>query len=379
MMPKKSKTSSFISTLITYAKKFFASSNFVMRSKALAYGNVNARIRAWKSKMIRKKDLELMAELKSFYSVVDILQKSTYGDLLKKELEETNSEVVINNIERVLWHSLNMQFLKIESMVSKQDKEILTHIFKYYDPKDMRTVLLGKYKKLPFEEIKTQTFPVGIIDTAMFEQIYKSKSFKDIIEVFEKTIYYNDIVEYYVKARKTDKEFNKNFFLDYERIIDFCNYFEFLVYDKYITYVPYSDNSVKKIIKTFREYVDGLNYLKLVEAQKENRKFSTLKLFRSGNMNLNKAKRLYESDKDLRILLTHEMRKLFSNSYDTTKLEALLNKYFYTKLSEVFKTETLRIGSVAGYMFMKLHEYSSILAIIKAKRYGLSKEEIYLL
>ncbi|MEM3610206.1 MAG: V-type ATPase subunit, partial [Candidatus Anstonellales archaeon] len=228
-------------------------------------------------------------------------------------------------------------------------------------------------------EIKNQLLPIGLIDLEMLEQIYKAREFTEILIALKKTQYYHDLHSFMIEKRKLNKEFDKQFITNFELLLDFCNYFEFIVYDKYIIDIPYKNKDSEKIIKIFKDYVDGLNYLKLVEGLKENKDFDKIKLFQCGNINIEKAKRIYVRKQNILILLNHEMKKLLKNEYDTTKLESLINKYFYMKLSKIFKKETLTINAIASYMFMKLHEYSSLLAIIKAKRYGLSKEEIYIL
>jgi len=122
------------------------------------YGN--ARVRAMKSRLLTRRELEALSECDSLQSLIAALINTDYREALQASLVRTSGmAAIIETLRQNLVHTLG----KVCSFYTGNEQELISIILRNFDVNNLKSILRNLSKGMPPEEIETLLFPVGML------------------------------------------------------------------------------------------------------------------------------------------------------------------------------------------------------------------------
>lgn len=127
-----------------------------MEISGYEYGN--ARVRAMKSRLLTRRELETLSECDSLQSLIAALINTEYREELQASLVRTSGmATIIETLRLNLVNTLG----KVCSFYTGNEQESVAIILRNFDVNNLKTLLRSLSKGIPPEEIETLLFPVG--------------------------------------------------------------------------------------------------------------------------------------------------------------------------------------------------------------------------
>jgi V/A-type H+-transporting ATPase subunit C len=145
------------------------------------YGYANARLRAMKSRLLERNELEELAAKLDVDAVINRLQETPYReDIADASVKYTGKACV----EDALRRNLSKTFQLILSFVKGEDAQTLMHIFlNKWDIQNIKTILRGKNINAAASEILESLTPAGALDDATLAELIKQPDVKAVIDL----------------------------------------------------------------------------------------------------------------------------------------------------------------------------------------------------
>src|SRR5665647_1894847 len=147
----------------------------------VGYEYANARIRAMKSRLLDRKELEELAGKLDIESVINQLEETPY----REDIEDASVKYSgIACVEDALRRNLSNTFRLILSFVKGEDAQTLMQIFlNRWDIQNIKTILRGKNIHAPANEILESLAPAGALDDATLVALTKQPDVKAVIDL----------------------------------------------------------------------------------------------------------------------------------------------------------------------------------------------------
>jgi len=147
----------------------------------VGYEYANARIRAMKSRLLDRRELEELAGKLDIESVINQLEETPY----REDIEDASVKYTgIACVEYALRRSLSNTFRLILSSVKGEDAQTLMQIFlNRWDIQNIKTILRGKNIHEPANEILESLAPAGALDDATLVALTKQPDVKAVIDL----------------------------------------------------------------------------------------------------------------------------------------------------------------------------------------------------
>ena len=147
----------------------------------MGYEYVGARIRAMKSRLLERKELQDLAVKLDIDAVISELEKTPY----REDVEDASvRHSGIACVEEALRRNLSKTFRLILSFVKGEDAETCIKIFlNKWDVQNIKTILRGKNIHEVAEEISESLAPAGALDDAILAELIKQPDVKAVIDL----------------------------------------------------------------------------------------------------------------------------------------------------------------------------------------------------
>ena len=147
----------------------------------MGYEYVGARIRAMKSRLLERKELQDLAVKLDIDAVISELERTPY----REDVEDASVQHSgIACVEEALRRNLGKTFRLILSFVKGEDAEMCIKIFlNKWDVQNIKTILRGKNIHEVAEEISESLAPTGALDDAILAELIKQPDVKAVIDL----------------------------------------------------------------------------------------------------------------------------------------------------------------------------------------------------
>lgn len=124
------------------------------------YGN--ARLRAMKSRLLSRRDLEMMTNVESLQGLIAALTQTLYRKPVEAALMQATG---IYCIHEALRTDLVRTFRKVRTFFKDNAEEMILMVLRRYDVQNLKSILRGLDKNASSAEIQSTLLPIGELDS----------------------------------------------------------------------------------------------------------------------------------------------------------------------------------------------------------------------
>jgi vacuolar-type H+-ATPase subunit C/Vma6 len=135
------------------------------------YDYGNARVRAMKSRLLTRHELEALTEHNSPQSLISALTNTDYREAVQASLVRKSGMAAITEILR---HNLVHTLGKVRSFYSGDARKLVSIVLRGFDVSNIKTILRSLSKGIPPEEIETLLFPVGMLTEGALAELARA-------------------------------------------------------------------------------------------------------------------------------------------------------------------------------------------------------------
>jgi len=144
------------------------------------YDYGNARLRAMKSRLLTRLELEEMAESSNMEGLITALANTTYRQAVQAALVRTSGiACVAEALKQDLIHTLG----RIHSFYSGRERDLVAIALPSYDVHNLKTILRGISRKATPSEISRSLLPVGELTDAILTELVRSSDPRTAIDL----------------------------------------------------------------------------------------------------------------------------------------------------------------------------------------------------
>lgn len=344
------------------------------------YGYLNARVRAMNRDLFKSGFFQELLNQPELNNLVEALQGAAlYGEDMSIALAESSG---LNAIEKALRHNLSRTFSKILHMSSGEPRSLLCVILSRWDIFNIKTILRGKQRGSPKEEISAAFIPVGELDEPKLTELVNQPDIKTVVDMLVTWGFYLSSLI----AKALPEFIEKGDILGIERVIDDF-YFEWALTE------TEGESENKQIMRSLIvEQIDFANIINTLKLLSEKVSVGTgdktqpqhpaheAGFIPGGNLKysflltLSKCSTLEEA---LGLLINTKyssiMEKAISAYTKTRKLstiERFLEAFIAEKWSRLYRKDPLSISIMIGFLGRKLNEFMNLRIIARGKAHA---------
>jgi len=142
------------------------------------YGN--ARLRAWKSRLLSQRELDSLVGAESLNGLISALIKTAYRKPVETALTRTSG---LDCITESLHYDLLSAFGKVGNYYDEQAGEMVEIVLRRYDVHNIKGILRGLSKNVEANEIMTALMPVGELDANILAELVRSPDPRTAIDL----------------------------------------------------------------------------------------------------------------------------------------------------------------------------------------------------
>jgi V/A-type H+-transporting ATPase subunit C len=142
------------------------------------YGN--ARLRAMKSQLLSRHELEALTESGSLQGLISALTKTAYRQSVEAALTHVSG---MDCIHEALRNELIATLGKVHSFFHEQAEEFVAIVLRAYDVHNLIAILRGLDKNVPQNEIFSTLLPVGDININLLAELMRASNPRDAIDL----------------------------------------------------------------------------------------------------------------------------------------------------------------------------------------------------
>ncbi|MEK6958030.1 MAG: V-type ATPase subunit [archaeon] len=339
--------------------------------RAMRFGYANARVKAMKDSLLSRMELNALVEAKSVQEIYGLLERTRYReDLVSSALKE---KTLADQIELACAKNLSRTIQKIVKVAPEELKPKVIGLFEKYDINNIKTILASKHISQPKDEIENFIFAAGSISRNTLNRMLNANSVKEAVLGLGGTPYAS-VLEGKLRDYEQKKELSPLF----EVLDDY--------YYKKLPFVlggSYGDERI--ILAMVKSQVDAKNISTILRAKKQGMDGQSIMkmVIEEGSISKEKmrgaaeaksveeAARVFEKSFSLGSAIEQ-----YKKTYSLIPIEMELEKRLAKKGLSIFRTSTLSVGAIAGFLMIKEEEINNIRKIVRAKEFNLSAEKL---
>lgn len=144
------------------------------------YDYGNARLRAMKSKLLSRHELESLADTGSLQGLIAALTKTAYQKSIEAALTRSTG---MNCIDEALRNDLINTIGKIGSFYHEETHKSIALVLRAYDIDNLKTILRGLSKNVPSSEIIAVLLPVGELKIGDLRELARLSNPREAIDL----------------------------------------------------------------------------------------------------------------------------------------------------------------------------------------------------
>ena len=142
------------------------------------YGN--ARLKAMKSRLLARRDLDALVEAKSLQGLIAALVKTTYQRPVESALARESG---IDCISEALRKDMIQTFTKIQNFYIDPEREFVSIILRKYDIHNIKAIFRGLANHASFNEIFITLLPVGELTEDMLIELCRAPGLRPAMDL----------------------------------------------------------------------------------------------------------------------------------------------------------------------------------------------------
>lgn len=343
---------------------------------SVEYDYANARIRAMKSRLLERKELEELAAKLDIDSVINQLQETPY----REDIDDASvRHSGIACVEYALRRNLGKTFRLILSFVKGEDAQILMRIFlNKWDIQNIKTILRGKNISAAANEILESLSPAGALDDATLVELVKQPDVKAVIDLLATwgIEYSRPLTQHFAEYSEKKDLVVLEYALDkfyYENALEVAagdSYDEEIIRGMLTTEIDVINiRSILRIIRDKVEPEDAHYYFIRGGKELDTDKLLSLSTTRTID---GVVKQLTGTSYDFLAKVPDEYIKLEKIS----AFEKELDTFLLQKALSLFTADPLSIALAIGYLWAKFNEIANIRIISMCKTEYVPEKEL---
>lgn len=337
-------------------------------SQLTKYAFANAKIRAMLSRLLEPQFLESLLSAPQFSEAVDLLKKTQYAPIAEKV--NTGAPDMRLLEERFTAYDEDI-FRKVSSFLLPAEKDFVLLLLEKFEIDSLKVALRIWHRKAQADE---EFLPSRrILHPIDYAKIIKAQSIEELIVLLSETPYFRALA----RGREKFKEKNSLFYLEASLDVD---YYERL-FAAVAKFSP-SDRSIARKVLGIEVDIENINWLIRL------RKYYNLALgdmldwvIPGGEYVTREAvRRSYTTDGFGSVLESvavgpyAQIRDL--SDRNIYFIENFLHEILLNQVRRALSGFPFSIGTVLGYLTLKVRETRNIISILNAKRLGWKKDSI---
>jgi V/A-type H+-transporting ATPase subunit C len=144
------------------------------------YDYGNARLRAMKSRLLSRRELEVLAETGSLQGLISALTKTAYQKPIEAALTRSTG---MDCIDEALHNDLINTIGKISGFYHEETAKMIAVIFRTYDIYNLKTILRGLSKNVSSSEIIAVLIPIGEMNIGALRELARLNNPREAIDL----------------------------------------------------------------------------------------------------------------------------------------------------------------------------------------------------
>jgi V/A-type H+-transporting ATPase subunit C len=340
------------------------------------YGYANARLRAMKSRLFERNELEELAAKLDVDSIINQLRETPYREDIEDASVRHSGKACV---EDALRRNLGKTFRLILSFVKGEDAQTLMQIFlNKWDIQNIKTILRGKNIHEVADEIAESLTPAGALDDATLIELVRQPDVKAVIDLLATwgIEYSRPLTQHFAEYSKRKDLVVLEYALDkfyYENALDVVageSYDERIIREMLTAEIDVTNiKSILRIIRDKVEPEDAHYYFIRGGKELNTDKLSALSATRTID---GVIKQLTGTSYDFLAKVPDEYVKMEKIS----AFEKELDSFLLHKALRLFAADPLSIALAIGYLWAKFNEIANIRIITMCKTEYVPEKEL---
>ncbi len=144
------------------------------------YGYINARMKAMKSRLLKRVEYDRMLGLETIEEVVSFLDATPYGRDVELALTLKKG---MTGVDEGFRRNLEKTFNQIISMTSDRPRELVHIVMGRWELLNIKTILRGKHINATLDTILANLVPFGRLDDVALRELANQKNVKSVIDL----------------------------------------------------------------------------------------------------------------------------------------------------------------------------------------------------
>ncbi len=158
-----------------------------------AYGVVNVRVRVAVSEFLSAETLAKLETASGLKAFVLLLNDTVYGPLVSKLNRSDGSDINARHIAYQIRKRVSEKFMLVKKYSPENVRPLIDHLFRIYEIDNLKVTFRGIQLGDSWEKIRYLLFPMGEFDTLPYQEMTKTRSVEQAIELTRGSSYYDSL------------------------------------------------------------------------------------------------------------------------------------------------------------------------------------------
>lgn len=158
-----------------------------------AYGVVNVRVRVAVSEFLSAETLTQLEAASNLKAFVLLLNDTIYGPLISTLDKSDSSDINTRHLAYQIRKRVSDKFMLIKKYSPEIVSPLIDHLFRIYEIDNLKVTFRGIQSGDSWKKIRYLLFPMGSFDTLPYQEMAKTQSVEQAIELTRGSPYYDSL------------------------------------------------------------------------------------------------------------------------------------------------------------------------------------------
>ncbi|MCX8197532.1 MAG: V-type ATPase subunit [Candidatus Micrarchaeota archaeon] len=358
--------------------------------KPLVYGYANARVRAMRTALLSRRQIEELIRIRTNAGVAEYLTRTSYkddfGGLPANLGDEERVEIAISrNFARTA--------RKVLRITPKQGKPTIVALLGRYDAHNIKTILLARKLGKSKQETEMLLLPAGSISSGELESMLDAKNADELYDMIKKTQFGGKFLASEFSKHLPKAQIQAALKNPQEGRLEIL----LAAIDSYYYHVVSSavmpeDKDSKTVLDLLQKEIDAKNILTIMRLKQggAERKEIAKSLVSGGSIQQKHIEKMLGAKDAFEVaklatelffskagkLQIAEVQKKYEQDGMLSHFEVAFENWLAKKSLVALRRSMMSLGTIAGFLFLKEEEVNNIRKIVRGKALGLSPQQI---
>ncbi|MDE1871153.1 MAG: V-type ATPase subunit [Candidatus Micrarchaeota archaeon] len=339
--------------------------------RARKYGYSNARVKGMESKLIGSSTMKSIAEAKSIDAILSILFQTDYNASI---IKFGGLEISPTLLDFAISESMAEKLNKLAEITPKDEQRTIRKITARWALGNVKLVLEALERGQTYDSISKYIISADGFGTVMLQEVMKSESIEQALSMLMRNRHHKELL-----GKVLSRYIKTGSIMDALAAIDQEHYRE--LGELAVSLGRSGDKSA--II--LRMDIDMRNMITLLRAKRKGLKFEDISdtLIRNGDVGIGALSGMYSSSGNVAEFAAKSKAfdlnaaiELYRENDQMLPFEVSMRNQIFNRSIALLRSSVLSFGTLVDYIYLKEIEVFTIRALVKAREYGLSKEEV---